>query len=171
MELHLCRLLLRSLSSAGGPGGSGQPGQGAVGTGHGATTVQEEEGMSYKSELGRTWWLKNPAFKAYMLREATVLPLVFFILCMLAGIYSLGKGEQAWQSWVVVMGNPLVLTLNALALVASLYHAATFFVLFPRVMPVRLGGQKVPDNLIVIAQWAGVAAVFMLAAWVFWGVL
>lgn len=33
--------------------------------------------MSYKSELGRTWWLKNPAFKAYMLREATVLPLVF----------------------------------------------------------------------------------------------
>jgi fumarate reductase subunit C len=127
--------------------------------------------MSYKSELGRTWWLKNPAFKAYMLREATVLPLVFFILCMLAGIYSLGKGEQAWQSWVVVMGNPLVLTLNTLALVASLYHAATFFVLFPRVMPVRLGGQKVPDNLIVIAQWAGVAAVFVLAAWVFWGVL
>lgn len=49
--------------------------------------------MSYKPVLGRTWWLKNPAFKAYMLREATVLPLTFFILCMLAGIYSLLRGK------------------------------------------------------------------------------
>ena len=127
--------------------------------------------MSYKTELGRTWWLKNSAFRAYMLREATVLPLVFFILCMLAGVYSLSKGEQAWQSWVVAMGSPLVLVLNVLALVASLYHAATFFVLFPRVMPIRLGGKKVSDNLIVAGQWAGVAGVFVLAAWIFWGVL
>ncbi len=127
--------------------------------------------MSYKTELGRTWWLKNPAFRAYMLREATVLPLVFFILCMLTGIYALGQGEHAWQGWVVVMGSPLVLALNTLALVASLYHAATFFVLFPRVMPIRLGSKKVPDNLIVAGQWAGVAGVFVLAAWIFWGVL
>ncbi len=127
--------------------------------------------MTYKTELGRTWWLKNSAFKAYMLREATVLPLVFFILCMLVGIYSLTRGEASWNSWVAAMGNPLVLALNALALVASLYHAATFFVLFPRVMPIRVGGKKVPDNLIVAGQWAGVAGVFVLAAWIFWGVL
>ena len=127
--------------------------------------------MGYKTELGRTWWLKNAAFKAYMLREATVLPLVFFILCMLCGIAALARGEAAWLSWVAAMGNPLVLALNALALVASLYHAATFFVLFPRVMPIRVGGKKVPDNLIVAGQWAGVAGVFALAAWVFWGVL
>lgn len=127
--------------------------------------------MSYKAELGRTWWLKNPAFRAYMLREATVLPLVFFILCMLAGIHSLTSGEESWLNWIDVMRNPLVLALNALALLASLYHAATFFVLFPRVMPIRLGGKKVSDNLIVAGQWAGVAGVFVLAAWVFWGVL
>lgn len=127
--------------------------------------------MSYKPVLGRTWWLKNPAFKAYMLREATVLPLTFFILCMLAGIYSLLRGEVSWLNWVAVMGNPLVLALNALALLASLYHAATFFVLFPRVMPIRLGDKKVPDNLIVAGQWAGVAGVFILASWIFWGVL
>lgn len=127
--------------------------------------------MSYKTELSRTWWLKNPAFKAYMLREATVLPLVFFILCMLAGIHSLGSGEQAWLNWLAVMRNPLVLLLNLLALVASLYHAATFFVLFPRVMPIRIGANKVPDRLIVAGQWAGVAGVFVLAGWIFWGVL
>lgn len=127
--------------------------------------------MSYKSELGRTWWLKNPAFKAYMLREATVLPLVFFILCMLAGIYSLARGEASWLNWIAVMGNPLVLALNVLALAASLYHGATFFVLFPRVMPIRLGDKKVPDKLIVAGQWAGVAGVFVLAGWIFWGVL
>ncbi len=127
--------------------------------------------MSYKPTLGRTWWLKNSAFKAYMLREATVLPLVFTLLCLLAGIYSLGKGEASWLAWLAAMGNPLVLALNALTLVASLYHAATFFVLFPRVMPIRLGSKKVPDGLIVAGQWAGVAGVFVLAGWIFWGVL
>lgn len=127
--------------------------------------------MSYKPTLGRTWWLKNSAFKAYMLREATVLPLVFTLLCLLAGIYSLSKGETSWLAWLAAMGNPLVLALNALTLVASLYHAATFFVLFPRVMPIRLGNKKVPDGLIVAGQWAGVAGVFVLAGWIFWGVL
>ncbi len=125
--------------------------------------------MSYRPTLTRTWWLKNNAFKAYMLRELTALPLLFFLLCLAMGLYSLGQGEQAWHSWLQVMQNPLVLLINALAFVSSLFHAWTFFQLFPRVMPLRLGGTPLPAAALIAGQWAGVLAVFALVAWLFWG--
>ncbi|WP_447927831.1 MULTISPECIES: fumarate reductase subunit C [unclassified Vreelandella] len=115
--------------------------------------------------LKRNWWLKHRFFKLYMLREATVLPLVFFLLCLMAGMVALVQGAESWQGWVGFMGSPLVLALNLLALAASLYHAATFFVLFPRVMPLRIAGRSLPDNMIVAGQWAGVVVVALLFFW------
>ncbi|MCP1316143.1 MULTISPECIES: fumarate reductase subunit C [unclassified Halomonas] len=115
--------------------------------------------------LARTWWLKHRFFKLYMLREATVLPLVFFLLCLLAGMVALFKGPASWQGWVAFMGSPVVLALNLLALAASLYHAATFFVLFPRVMPLRIAGHRLPDTAIVVGQWVGVVVVALLLFW------
>lgn len=120
-------------------------------------------------ELKRDWWLKHPYFKRYMAREATVLPLVFFLACLLAGLYSLLQGADSWQGWLQFMKNPLVMAANALALGASLFHAWTFFQLFPRVMPLRAGGRAVPPSAIVLGQWLGVAAVMGLAAWIFMG--
>lgn len=127
--------------------------------------------MSYRPPLSRTWWLKNPAFKAYMLREATVLPLAFFLACLTFGVAALIKGEAAFAGWLTTMQNPLVILINLLALAASLYHAATFFVLFPRVMPLRVAGKQIPSNVIVLGQWLGVAGVFLFSAWLFAGVL
>ncbi|WP_404471941.1 fumarate reductase subunit C [Vreelandella venusta] len=115
--------------------------------------------------LKRNWWLKHRFFKLYMLREATVLPLVFFTLCLLAGMLALLQGAESWQGWIAFMRSPVVLALNLLALVASLFHAATFFVLFPRVMPLRIAGRRLPDQAIVAAQWAGVVAVVLLFIW------
>ncbi|MGO2149044.1 fumarate reductase subunit C [Halomonas sp.] len=117
--------------------------------------------------LKRNWWLKLRFFKLYMLREATVLPLVFFLLCLLAGMVALLQGPESWQRWIAFMGSPIVLLLNLLALAASLFHAATFFVLFPRVMPLRIGHYQLPDKAIVAGQWAGVLAVLLLFIWLF----
>lgn len=125
--------------------------------------------MSYRPELSRTWWLKNPAFRAYMLRELTSLPLLFFLLCLTFGIYSLGQGEEQWLHWQQTMRNPLVIAVNLLALAASLFHAWTFFQLFPRVMPIRLGRTTVPASAIVAGQWAGVFGVLALTTWLFIG--
>lgn len=124
---------------------------------------------SYFPDLKRDWWLKHPYFKKYMARESTVLPLVFFLGCLLAGLYSLLQGAESWQVWLQFMQNPLVMALNALAFIASLFHAWTFFQLFPRVMPIRAGGRAIPPNLMVLGQWLGVVAVMVLAAWILMG--
>lgn len=124
--------------------------------------------MSYKTGLTSTWWLKHNAFKRYMLREATVLPLVFALCALLAGVWSLQNADQ-FAAWQQFMARPWVISLNVLAIVAGLYHAFTFFQLFPRVMPIRFGDRTVPAMVMVIGQWLAVLAVVVLMFWMFAG--
>lgn len=124
--------------------------------------------MSYKPSLTGSWWRKHRFFKLYMLREATVLPLAFFICSLLAGVFSLQDPER-FAHWQAFMSNPLIIAVHALALLASLYHALTFFVLFPRVMPLRIAGKSVPAVALVAGQWAAVVLVILVFLWLFMG--
>lgn len=80
----------------------------------------------YVREMKRTWWSNHPFYRLYMLREATVLPLILFTLFIMFGLGSLVKGPQAWESWLSFMANPLVIAINIVALAGSLFHAHTF---------------------------------------------
>lgn len=123
--------------------------------------------VGYVPAMKRDWWLKNRYFTLYMVREATVLPLVFFIGCLLAGLYCLLQGQESWLAWLQFMQHPLTIAVNLLAFAASLFHAWTFFQLFPRVMPLKVGGRAVPTKVIILAQWFGVIVVIGLFAWIF----
>src|SRR5690606_27131322 len=101
----------------------------------------------YQPELSRSWWLKHHYYRLYMLREATVLPLLFFLGCLLYGLYCLAQGAAHWQSFQLFMQQGWVIALNLLAFAASLFHAITFFALFPRVMPLA------PARLMIGGQW------------------
>lgn len=116
----------------------------------------------YQPPMPRSWWLKHDYYRRYMLREATVLPLLFFIACWIAGLFCLAQGEAAWMRWQGFMAQPWVLLLNGLALAASLYHAKTFFELFPRVMPLRVGSRTLPSQLLIAAQWGATATVVVV---------
>ncbi|RUO20201.1 fumarate reductase subunit C [Aliidiomarina haloalkalitolerans] len=124
--------------------------------------------MAYKPNLQRTWWLQHRFFRAYMLREATVLPLVFLLCSLLAGVYSLTSAD-AFIAWQGFMAKPWVIVIHTLALLASFYHALTFFQLFPRVMPIRLGDKSVPAVVMIAAQWSGTLTVIALFLWLFGG--
>lgn len=113
----------------------------------------------YVREMKRTWWKDHPFYRMYMLREATVLPLIFFTLCLTFGLGSLVVGEAAWNGWLSFMANPVVIAINIVALAGSLFHAQTFFSMMPQVMPIRIGGKLLDKKIIVLAQWAAVAAI------------
>ncbi|MCC5878804.1 MAG: fumarate reductase subunit C [Idiomarina sp.] len=121
--------------------------------------------MSYKTSLSGSWWRKHRFFKLYMLREATVLPLAFLLCSLLAGVFSLQDAERFAQ-WQSFMGNPLIVAVHLIALLASLYHAFTFFQLFPRVMPIRLGDKTLPAQWLVAAQWLAVVVIIAIVLWV-----
>ncbi|KJR36856.1 fumarate reductase subunit C [Vibrio navarrensis] len=116
----------------------------------------------YVREIKRTWWKSHPFYRFYMLREATVLPLILFTLFLTFGLGALVKGPEAWQTWLAFMANPLVIAINIVALAGSLLHAQTFFSMMPQVMPIRLGGKLVDKKIIVLAQWAAVALISLI---------
>ena len=117
----------------------------------------------YQHELSRWWWLQQRYYRLYMLREATVLPLLFFLSCLLYGLYCLTQGEAAWVQFQHFMQQGWVIALNSLAFIASLYHAKTFFVLFPRVMPLA------PARLMIAGQWLATIAVATGLLWLLEG--
>ncbi len=94
-----------------------------------------------------TWWLENPFYVAYMLREGTAVLALFAVLEIVFGIFMLalcdigpvatlsGIAPYVWylQSF---LGNPIIIALNVIILVAQLYHAVTWFALMPKAVRV-----------------------------------
>jgi fumarate reductase subunit C len=116
----------------------------------------------YVREMKATWWQKSDYYRQYMLREATVLPLIFFTLFLTFGLGALVKGPEAWQGWMAFMANPVVVAINVVALAGALFHAHTFFGMMPQVMPIRVKGKLLDKKTIVLAQWAAVAAISLI---------
>ena len=117
----------------------------------------------YVREMKRTWWSNHPFYRFYMLREATVLPLILFTQFLTVGLASLVKGPDAWETWLGFMANPVVIAINIVALAGSLLHAHTFFGMMPQVMPIRLKGKLIDKKVIVLTQWAAVAFISLVA--------
>ncbi len=105
---------------------------------------------------------KSSFYRFYMLREATVLPLILFTLFLTFGLGSLVKGPESWQAWLSFMSNPVVVAINIVALAGSLFHAHTFFGMMPQVMPIRIKGKLLDKKVIVLSQWAAVAAISLI---------
>jgi fumarate reductase subunit C len=116
----------------------------------------------YVREMKRTWWTESNFYRFYMIREATVLPLVFFTVCLTFGLGSLVRGETSWNTWLHFMSNPIVIFINILALLGSLYHGYTYFKMMPQVVPMQVKGKPIDKKLIILAQWIIVAIITVI---------
>lgn len=80
------------------------------------------------------WWLRNPAYRRYMLREATALPLLLYTLLLMSGLYQFTRGETAFLAWLALLRSPWLLALHGVALAAALFHAVTWIALVPKIL-------------------------------------
>ena len=100
------------------------------------------------------WWLKNPFYVRYMVRESTSVFVGIYAFILLAGLFGLASGEAAYNDWLAAMTNPLVILFHVAALAAAIYHAITWFAVAPKVMPPLLIGKKrVSDRTITIIHY------------------
>ncbi len=116
----------------------------------------------YVKPMKATWWNGHPFYRMYMLREATVLPLILFTLFLTFGLGALVKGPASWETWLGFMANPVVVAINIVALAGSLFHAHTFFGMMPQVMPIKIKGKAIDKKSIVLVQWAAVAFISLV---------
>jgi fumarate reductase subunit C len=128
----------------------------------------------YSQPQPRDWWLKNSAYRRYMLREATAIPLLLYCLLLMSGIYRLTQGSDAFAAWLIMLRSPWAVALHSLAFAAALFHTWTWFALVPKILVIQTRRLRVDGKYIKFAHWIGAALCFLtlliLAAMLFSGI-
>ena len=107
------------------------------------------------------WWLKNPRYVQYMVREATSIFVGMYALILLVGVARLGSGEAAYAGWLEALQHPLYVAFHLVALAAALLHTVTWFSVAPKLVPTFfIGESRVSDAAITLAQYVIAAVVY-----------
>ncbi len=119
----------------------------------------------YRHRVSMWWWLQNPAYTRFMLRELTSVAVAYFALLELWKFRALRVGAAAYAHFLLRMKNPLWFSLNCIAFLLVLFHAITWVNLTPKAVAVRFGGRRVPDAVIVGANYFAWLAISVFLAW------
>ncbi len=113
------------------------------------------------------WWLKNPAYTRFMIRDFTSVFIAGYCVFLMVLMYRAGQGPDSFRAFYESLTRPLSIVLHLIALLFAVYHSITFFNLTPRVMVVFRGDEKLPDAAIAgfhYALWAVVSLVLIVLA-------
>jgi fumarate reductase subunit C len=106
----------------------------------------------------------------YMSREITSIFVGAYCMFLVVGLQRLAAGPSAWEGFLQALTSPASIVFQFLALVAAVYHAATWFNATQKAMPVQIGEDFVPGNVISGAHyvaWAVLSVVILHLAGVF----
>jgi fumarate reductase subunit C len=128
---------------------------------------RSERAGLYYPKLPTTWWLKNPRYFRFMIREVTSVFIAIFLVVLLAELYELSRGPEAYAACVARLGSPGWIAFHVIALAFALYHSVTWFKLTGVVQVVRIGERQVPPGLIVAGAFAAWGAVSLIILFLF----
>jgi fumarate reductase subunit C len=100
------------------------------------------------------WWLQKRSYTGFVLRELTSVFVAFFAVLSLWQLRALAQGPDAYAQFLGRLKTPLFLTLDTVAFLFVLFHTITWFNLTPKAMVVRVRGKRVPDWVIIGANYA-----------------
>ncbi len=119
----------------------------------------------YRHRVSVGWWLQNAAYTQFMLRELTSVAVAYFGLIELWKFRAIRFGPDAYARFLSRMKSPMWFSLNSLAFLLVLFHAITWVNLTPKAVAVRFGGRRVPDAVIVGANYLAWLAISVCLAW------
>ena len=123
----------------------------------------------YKFEPSKTgWWLKQPRYVRYMMREMSAAFIGIYALVLIAGLFRLSQGEGAYTEFLATAEGLVGLTFAVVAMVFAIYHTYSWFQVTPKAMPLMIGGKRIPGVFIVAAHWLGFVVV-SVALWLLVG--
>ena len=117
-----------------------------------------------------SWFFRHPRYMRYMAREVTSIFIGAYCVLLVVGLQRLAAGPAAWEGFLQALRTPASIMFQFLALVAAVYHAATWFNATQKAMPVQIGEDFVPGNVISgahYAAWAILSLVVLYLAGVF----
>jgi fumarate reductase subunit C len=117
-----------------------------------------------------SWFFRHPRYLRYMSREITCIFIAAYCVLLVVGLHRLANGPEAWEGFLLGLRGADSIVFHMLALAAAFYHAATWFNATQKAMPLQIGEDFVPGNLISGAHyvaWAVLSFVVLYLAGVF----
>lgn len=108
----------------------------------------------YHQRVSTYWWLWQPVYLKFVLRELSSIPVAYFAVVLLLQLRALAQGPEAYAAFQAWLQTPVAIALNAIAFLFVLFHTITWFNLAPRAIVARVRGRRVPDWLIAGSNYA-----------------
>ena len=118
-----------------------------------------ERAKTYKPEMPTTWWIRNPRYFLYMLREVTSI-FVFLYALAFAVQFLLLADRGLFDAFREIFASPVFRAFTGVVLVMAFVHALTWWSLNAQVFQIRIGGRPLPKGAKVtgfILAWAVVS--------------
>src|SRR5438094_650039 len=123
-----------------------------------------------RRRLSPGWWTANRHYAMYMVREWTSLFVALYSLIFIYGLSLWATGSRA--EFLNFLKNPAVVGFSIVALVFTMYHAATWFYLLGAISPVKIGRsttkpwQALVLNLLLLVIVSGIILLaYYLVTW------
>ena len=112
-----------------------------------------------RRHVSTLWWMENPSYFAFILREASCLFVAWVVVYLLLLVRAVAEGEASYQAFLAWSAQPGILLLHIVSFAFLVFHAVTFFHAAPQALVVHVGRRRVPEPAIAVAHYAGWAAV------------
>jgi len=119
----------------------------------------------YRKRVSTYWWLQRWEYLRFVLREISSVFVAYFVVLMIAQIYAVSRGPQAYAVYQELLKNPLVIVINVISFFFVVFHSITWFNLSARAMVVRVGGKRVPGFMISGPNFAAWLVISAVIAW------
>ena len=121
---------------------------------HGQSAVRPN---AYPWRQPAGWWLKNPRYTLYMLRELSAVFAALWVVLFLAQLPKLAEGPTGRAEWLQQVTSPGWIIFSLIALLFVLYHAWTAFTATGTLVYLRMGKSATPAGAIngtMLVAWA-----------------
>jgi fumarate reductase subunit C len=116
---------------------------------------QTQQRKPYRRPMPRTWWLQNPRYLLFMLRDISSIFIAIWVGFLLVQVAQLGGGRQAYQAFVdSVVRSPAMIIFSLVVFAFALLHSITWLQLAGVVQVVTVGERRLPPRYVVAGAFA-----------------
>ncbi len=120
-------------------------------------------GKPYLRKVSRYgWYLRQPRYLRYMAREVSCVFIAAYAMLLLLALKRLGDGRDAFEAFLGWLATPASLVFHLPVLAFTVYHAASWFNVTPKALPVQIGDGFLAGSVIVAGHYAAWIAVSLL---------
>lgn len=117
----------------------------------------------FRKRVSPGWWTASRHYAMYMVREWTSLFVAVYSLLIIYGLSLWSMGSPV--DFLNFLKNPAMIGFSLVALVFTLYHAATWFYLLGAISPIKIGRSKTKPWQALVLNIVLLVIVSYLAIW------